>query len=140
MSRWGKPTKNSKARDPRYFLNEQQDPDDYFFGFEPDSNPMPETAPEEGFVYVDPEQGSLDAVEAAKDDGNPFGGMSDRSPAESAVEDKIYDLVDAIDQMGKSNPDLTDAYIVLFRALQGAGVNVNNVAMLAEGKRNEEKA
>ncbi len=121
MSRWGKPTKNSKARDPRYFLNEQQ-------------------VPEEGFIYSDPEQGSADAVEAAKDDGNPFGEMSDRSSAEAAVEDKIYDLVDAIDQMGKSNPDMTDAYIILFRALQRAGVNVNNVAMLAEGKRDEEKA
>ena len=67
---------------------------------------------------------------------DPFAGLSvDRSPAEEAVEDKIYDLVDAIKQMGKSNPDMTDTYIYLFKALQQAGVNVSSVAVLAEGRR-----
>ena len=67
---------------------------------------------------------------------DPFAGLSvDRSPAEEAVEDKIYDLVDAIKQMGKSNPDMTDTYIYLFKALQQAGVNVSNVAVLAEGRK-----
>ncbi len=60
---------------------------------------------------------------------------ADIGMGEARVEDKIYDLIDAIDEMGKSDPDMTDAYIALFRALQAAGVNVKNVAMLAEGRK-----
>jgi|TARA_E500000305_G_C3903466_1_gene179881 DNA-binding transcriptional MerR regulator len=66
-------------------------------------------------------------------------GDEDRAGAigmgEARVEEMIYDLIDAIDEMGRSNPDMTDAYIALFRALQGAGVSVKNVAMLAEGEK-----
>jgi hypothetical protein len=34
-----------------------------------------------------------------------------------------------IEAMGSSDPDMTDYYISLFRALMEAGVNVNAVAM-----------
>ena len=40
-------------------------------------------------------------------------------------------LQDAIDAMGKSNPEMTDAYISLFRTLATAGVNVGAVAAMA---------
>jgi hypothetical protein len=53
------------------------------------------------------------------------------TPEQQQVEELCYQLVDAIDAMGHSNPELTDAYINLFRALQSTGVNVKNVAMLA---------
>lgn len=81
--------------------------------------------------------------DSTEDQGPPphshSSGDDDRAGAigmgEARVEEMIYDLVEAIDEMGQSNPDMTDAYIALFRALQGAGVSVKNVAMLAEGKK-----
>ena len=68
-------------------------------------------------------------------EADPYSGMSGRTPAESKVEDKVYELIDALDAMGKSNPDLADAYISLFRAMKDAGVSVERVAMMAEGKK-----
>ena len=91
---------------------------------------------EEAEAYGGPETVVHEPGDDEGGSADPYAGLSvDRSPAEEAVEDKIYDLVDAIKQMGKSNPDMTDTYIYLFKALQQAGVNVNNVAVLAEGRK-----
>ena len=40
-------------------------------------------------------------------------------------------LEDALDAMGRSNPEMTDAYISLFRTLEAVGVNVDAVAAMA---------
>ena len=53
------------------------------------------------------------------------------TPEQQQVEELCYQLSDAIRTMGRSDPSMTDAYINLFRALQSAGLNVKNVAMLA---------
>ena len=53
------------------------------------------------------------------------------TPEQQQVEELSYQLIDAIDAMGRSNPNLTDAYINLFRALKSAGVAIDRVAMLA---------
>ena len=53
------------------------------------------------------------------------------TPEEEAVIAAMESLENAIIAMGKSNPELTDYYISLFRTLQDAGVNVDAVAMSA---------
>ena len=55
----------------------------------------------------------------------------DFTPQEHAVLDLIDQLEDAIDTMGRSNPEMTDAYISLLRTLAAAGVNVGAVAAMA---------
>ena len=55
----------------------------------------------------------------------------DFTPQEQAVLDLIDQLEDAIDAMGRSNPEMTDYYVNLFRALGAAGVNVGAIATLA---------
>ena len=55
----------------------------------------------------------------------------DFTPQEQKVMDMIDQLEDAIYDMGKSNPEMTDYYVNLFRALESAGVNVGSIATLA---------
>ena len=55
----------------------------------------------------------------------------DFTPQEQAVLDLIDQLEDAIDAMGRSNPEMTDAYISLLRTLDAAGVNVDALAAMA---------
>ena len=50
----------------------------------------------------------------------------DFTPQEQAVMDLI-----AIYDMGKSNPEMTDYYVNLFRALQSAGINLSSIVTLA---------
>lgn len=57
--------------------------------------------------------------------------QQDFTPQEQAVMDLIDQLEDAIDAMGRSNPEMTDAYVSLFRTLAAAGVNVGAVSSLA---------
>tara|TARA_B100000683_G_scaffold258322_1_gene280971 strand:+ start:783 stop:1025 length:243 start_codon:yes stop_codon:yes gene_type:complete len=54
----------------------------------------------------------------------------DFTPQEQKVMDMIDQLEDAIYDMGKSNPEMTDYYVNLFRALESAGVNVGSIAAL----------
>jgi len=53
------------------------------------------------------------------------------SPEEQAVVDAIEQLVELIYAMGSSNPEMTDYYIMLFRALGSAGVNTAAVSRFA---------
>ena len=55
----------------------------------------------------------------------------DFTPQEQAVMDLIDQLEDAIYDMGKSNPEMTDYYVNLFRALQSAGINLSSIVTLA---------
>jgi hypothetical protein len=52
------------------------------------------------------------------------------TPGQQDVIDKIDELIDAVQLMGESNPDMTDYYIALFRALQKAGVRLEGVVGL----------
>ena len=52
------------------------------------------------------------------------------TPEEEKVQAQIDSLVDAIEAMGSSNPEMTDDYIYLFRALKAAGVSVEGIARL----------
>ncbi len=56
-------------------------------------------------------------------------GAPEFTPEQEAVIEAMGDLEVLIDAMGSSDPDMTDYYISLFRALMEAGVNVNAVAM-----------
>jgi len=49
---------------------------------------------------------------------------------EKKVRDQIDSLIEAIEDMEESNPEMTDDYVYLFRALKAAGVNVKAVAMM----------
>ena len=53
------------------------------------------------------------------------------APEEQAVVDAIEQLVELIYAMGSSNPEMTDYYIMLFRALGSAGVNTAAVDRFA---------
>ena len=53
------------------------------------------------------------------------------TPGQQKVSSMIDELIDAIDEMGESSPDMTDSYISLFRALSRAGLNVKSVASMA---------
>ena len=59
-----------------------------------------------------------------------FGG-SQLTPEQEKVENMCFELADAIYSMGRSDPDMTDAYLQVFRALKQAGLNLNSLAMLA---------
>ena len=52
------------------------------------------------------------------------------TPGQQDVIDKIDELIDVVELMGESNPDMTDYYIALFRALQKAGVRLEGVVGL----------
>ena len=51
------------------------------------------------------------------------------TPAEEAVIDAMENLEALIETMGSSNPDMTDYYISLFRALENAGLSTKAIAM-----------
>jgi|ETNvirenome_6_85_1030632.scaffolds.fasta_scaffold222165_1 hypothetical protein len=53
------------------------------------------------------------------------------TPGQQKVSSMIDALIDAVDEMGESSPDMTDSYIALFRALSRAGLNVKAVANMA---------
>ena len=62
-----------------------------------------------------------------------YGGPS-FDPAQQKVADLIGDLADAIKTMERSTPDLVDHYVVLFRTLEDAGVNLSYLADLSSRK------
>tara|TARA_Y100001973_G_C5097074_1_gene280612 strand:+ start:606 stop:842 length:237 start_codon:yes stop_codon:yes gene_type:complete len=50
---------------------------------------------------------------------------------EEAVRVMAEELVEAINQMGRSNPELTDHYIMIMRALRDAGVRLEALVQMA---------
>jgi hypothetical protein len=58
-------------------------------------------------------------------------GAPQLTPQQEKVTDMMYSLIDAINEMETSSPDMTDTYIALFRALAAAGLNIKAVAMMA---------
>ena len=53
------------------------------------------------------------------------------TPEEQAVIDALDELGSLIELMGQSNPDMTDYYINLLRALKKAGVDPVAIARMA---------
>ena len=58
-------------------------------------------------------------------------GAPQLTPQQEKVTDMMHSLIDAINEMETSSPDMTDTYIALFRALAAAGLNIKAVAMMA---------
>ncbi len=56
--------------------------------------------------------------------------MPEFTPEEQRVRDLIDEMVEAVKAIGSSNPDMTDDYVYLFRALQKAGLRVASIAGL----------
>lgn len=52
-----------------------------------------------------------------------------------ALEDKVYDLIDSIENAGDYDPELTDAYVALLRAMKDSGIRLDRLMMLAENKK-----
>ena len=57
------------------------------------------------------------------------------APPHEALEDKIYDLIDAVEAAGDYDPELTDAYVALLRAMKDSGIRLDRLMMLAENKK-----
>jgi hypothetical protein len=57
--------------------------------------------------------------------------MPEFTPEEQKVRDLIDEMVKAVEAMGKSNPDMTDDYIYLFRALEKAGLKTEWVSKMS---------
>ena len=55
------------------------------------------------------------------------------TPEEKRVEDLCNELAKAVYEMGESNPDLTDTYLRVFRALKGAGLSLQAMAIIGVG-------
>ena len=51
------------------------------------------------------------------------------TPQQKEVMRAFRELTEKVEDMGESHPDMTDAYVELFRALKYAGVRVDIVAM-----------
>ena len=67
--------------------------------------------------------------EIAEMDDEEYSGYPSPSftPEEKKVREQIKSLVEAIEAMKSSNPEMTDDYIFLFRALEEAGVDTAEV-------------
>tara|TARA_R100000008_G_C3559353_1_gene155165 strand:- start:478 stop:714 length:237 start_codon:yes stop_codon:yes gene_type:complete len=63
-----------------------------------------------------------------KEEMEDYGRESELSDKEEAVRVMAEELVEAIREMGNSNPELTDYYIMILRALRDAGVNIKALA------------
>ena len=55
-----------------------------------------------------------------------------KESSREAVEDTIYKLIDELNALGESDPELTDAYVGLMRALRSAGVRIEALVRMAE--------
>ena len=54
----------------------------------------------------------------------------DYTPEQQAVVDAMDSLTDLVYKMERSNPEMTDTYIALLRALDAAGVSIKHLAMM----------
>ena len=79
--------------------------------------------------YNDDEDLEREREEAEREDGQwP---MPDFNDKEEAVRVMSQELVEAIKQMGNSNPELTDYYIMIMRALRDAGVRIEALVQMS---------
>ena len=53
------------------------------------------------------------------------------TPEQQNVMTKIEELMTAFDEMGESNPEMTDHYIMLFRTIRDAGVRIEIITQMA---------
>ena len=79
--------------------------------------------------YNDPSDRAREREEAEREDGQwPGPSFNDK---EEAVRVMAEELVEAIRQMGNSNPELTDYYIMIMRALRDAGVRIEALVQMS---------
>ena len=79
--------------------------------------------------YNDPSDRAREREEAERED-SPFP-RDDLNEKEEAVRVMALELAEAISQMGRSNPELTDYYIAIMRALRDAGVRLEALVQMA---------
>jgi len=66
-----------------------------------------------------------------KEELNEYNGDSELTPEQQTVTELCDQLTEAVYEMGRSNPDMTDTYLALFRALAAAGLNLGFMAQIA---------
>ena len=66
-----------------------------------------------------------------KEELNEYNGDSELTPEQQTVTELCDQLTEAIYEMERSNPDMTDTYLRLFRALAEKGLNLKFMAGLA---------
>jgi hypothetical protein len=66
-----------------------------------------------------------------KEELNQFFGGSELTPEQQTVTELCGQLTEAVYEMERSNPDMTDTYLILFRALAEKGLNLKFMAGLA---------
>jgi hypothetical protein len=67
-----------------------------------------------------------------KEELNEYNGYGDGlTPEQRKVVSKFQELTEAVYEMGESDPEMTDYYIMLLRALGDAGVNIKAIANMA---------
>jgi len=65
------------------------------------------------------------------EDEDDWGGAAEYTPEQQKVVEVMESLIELIYNMEQSNPEMSDSYIQLFRALRSAGVNILTVAQMA---------
>ena len=60
-----------------------------------------------------------------------WGSGPEFTPEQQNVMTKIEELMTAFDEMGESNPEMTDHYIMLFRTIRDAGVRIEAITQMA---------
>ena len=79
--------------------------------------------------FEDDEDLEREREEAEREDGQwPGPNFNDK---EEAVRVMALELAEALAQMGDSNPELTDHYIMIMRALRDAGVRLEALVQMA---------
>ena len=64
-----------------------------------------------------------------KEELNEYNGYGDDlTPEQRKVVSKFQELTEAVYEMGESNPEMTDHYIMLLRALEESGVRIQSLA------------
>ena len=71
-----------------------------------------------------------DDYDGRYDDHGSAYGAPEFTAEEKKVLEQIDSLIDAIEEMKESNPELTDHYVNLFRALERVGVDIDAVAKM----------
>ena len=124
---------NKKRIDPRHFLNATADRDNETFS-KSGYDKKPGAYGPRGAEEYNPAAARDKAAKSRKDlkeyeeEEWP---SAQFTPEQQAVMDKMDELYEALETMGESNPEMTDYYIHLFRALKRAGVNIETVAQMA---------
>ena len=121
---------NKKKIDPRRFLNETANRDNETFsktGYDKKTGAYGPRGAEE-YSTASARDKLTKAKKGLKEYEEEAYSGPQFTPEQQAVIDRMEDLHDAIEAMGESNPEMTDYYVHLLRALKKAGVRVESIA------------